>query len=60
MLASIKSSLLLHSVFLHQMTPLHVAAETGRCEILGSLIEKGGDINIKDEDGVSSIFTVVS
>lgn len=53
MLASVKSSLLLQFVFLHQMTPLHVAAETGRCEILGHLIGNG-DINIKDEDGVSS------
>ena len=57
MLASVKSSLVLQSVFLHQMTPLiHVAAETGHCEILRYLIDKGGDINIKDEDGVSSII----
>ena len=56
MLASVKSSLVLQSVFLHQMTPLHVAAETGRCEILRYLIDKGGDISIKDEDGVSSII----
>ena len=56
MLASAKSSLLLQSVFLHQMTPLHVAAETGHCKILRYLIDKGGDINIKDEDGVSSII----
>ena len=40
------------------MTPLHVAAERGRCEeILGHLIAKGGDtINIKDEDGVSALI----
>ena len=39
--------------FLHQMTPFHVAAEKGRCEaIMGHLLRKGGNINIKDDDGV--------
>ena len=55
MLASLESGLFLWSIFLLQMTPFHVAAERGRCEeILGYLIDKGGDtsINIKDEDGV--------
>ena len=58
MLTSLEFSLLLYSIFLHQMTPLHVAAERGRCEILGHLIDKGGDtvINITDEDGVSTII----
>ena len=59
MLASPESSLFLWSIFLRQMTPFHVAAERGRREvILGYLIDKGGDtsINIKDEDGVSTII----
>ena len=41
------------------MTPFHAAAERGRCEkVLGLLIGEGGDtfINIKDEDGVSTII----
>ena len=59
MLPSLQSSLFMWSVFLHQMTPFHVAAERGRCEeILGYLIDKGGDksMNITDEDGVSAII----
>ena len=40
--------------FFHQMTPFHVAAERGRCEeILEHLLSKGGDIDIKNDDGVS-------
>ena len=36
------------------MTPFHVAAERGRCEeILGYLLGKCDNINIKDDDGVS-------
>ena len=36
------------------MTPFHVAAERGRCEeILEHLLSKGGDIDIKNDDGVS-------
>ena len=39
---------------LHQMTPLHVAAEKGESlDIVEYLIRKGADINIKDENGVS-------
>ena len=41
-------------VSLHQMSPLHVAAEKGECrEIVEYLIDKGTDINIKDYNGVS-------
>ena len=40
---------------LHQRTPLHLAAEQGRFEnILGYLLDKGADINIKDNDGVNT------
>ena len=44
------------------MTPFHAAAERGRCEeILGCLLAKAGDssINIKDDDGVSTIHYVI-
>ena len=34
------------------MTPLHVAAERGFVKIVDYLIEKGGDIDVKDENGV--------
>ena len=35
------------------MTPLHVAAEEGKHGIVGYLVRKGADINIKDRKGVS-------
>ena len=36
------------------MTPLHVAAtKGGRKSIVQYLIDSGGDINIKDDNGVS-------
>ena len=38
--------------FLHQLTPLHLAAETGRIKILNYLLEQGADINIQDYHGV--------
>ena len=55
---SLEVSLLLFFMFLHQMTPFHIAAERGRCaNILGYLIDNGDvtSINIKDKDGVSTI-----
>ena len=51
------SRLLLSFLIIHQWTPLHVAAERGRCEkILGDLVDKGGDINTKDNKGVNIIY----
>ena len=48
------SGLLLQCVSLHQMTPLHVAAEKGESlEIVEYLIGGGADINIKNDNGVS-------
>ena len=36
------------------MTPLHVAAEKGHFEeIVGYLVDKGTNINVEDNDGVS-------
>ena len=44
---------------LHQQTPLHMAAKKGRFEnILGYLIGKGANINIKDNDGVKIHVTI--
>ena len=34
------------------MTPLHLAAESGRIEILNFLVDQGADINIQDDNGV--------
>ena len=34
------------------MTPLHLAAESGRIKILNYLVDKGADINIQDDNGV--------
>ncbi|KAH8920186.1 ankyrin [Atractiella rhizophila] len=39
-------------------TPLHAAVSWNQKEILKYLIEKGGDINIKDDDGETPIYTV--
>ena len=37
-----------------QLTPLHMAAQKGRCEhILGYFVGKGADVNIKDNNGVN-------
>ena len=45
---------------LHQMTPLHVAAEKGEClDIVKYLISKGADINITDDSGVSETTLVI-
>ena len=42
------------------MTPLHVAAEKGdRLDIVKYLCEKGADINIKDQSGVSEIILLI-
>ena len=43
---------------LHQMTPLHVAAEEGRYKIMGYLVGKGADINVKDDNKVSQTTLV--
>lgn len=41
------------SLSLHQSTPLHVAARRGHANIVKCLVDKGANINIKDDDGVS-------
>ena len=37
----------------HQHIPLHTAAEAGHGDIVRYFYDKGTNINIKDEDGVS-------
>ena len=37
---------------LHQITPLHVAAETGHTRIVEYLVDKGAHVNIQDKNGV--------
>ena len=39
-------------LFLHQITALHLAAESGRIKMVNYLVEQGADINIQDENGV--------
>ena len=34
------------------MTPLHLATETGRIQVLKCLVEQGADIDIQDDKGV--------
>ena len=43
-------------VSFHQMTPLHVATQRGdRISIVNYLVDKGADINKKDNNGVSKM-----
>ena len=41
------------SFFLHQRTPLHIAAREGYDKTVEFLIEEGAQIDIKDNEGVS-------
>ena len=52
----ITDDLLFSTSFSHQMTPLHLAAETGRIKILRYFIDQGADINIQDDNGVSILW----
>ena len=40
-------------VSLHQWTPLHAAAAEGNTDVVRFLADRGADVNIKDERGVS-------
>ncbi|RDW22954.1 ankyrin repeat-containing domain protein [Yarrowia lipolytica] len=39
-------------------TPVHAAASYGHMDLLRYLIDKGGDINVTDEDGDTALHTV--
>ncbi|KAJ8453914.1 hypothetical protein ONZ45_g19514 [Pleurotus djamor] len=39
-------------------TPMHAAASYGHISLLQYLIEKGGDVNVKDHDGDTPLYTV--
>ena len=41
-------------IFLHQQTPLHIAAGTGHVKTVECLAKLGANITIKDNDGVSA------
>ena len=43
---------------LYQWTPVYMAAEGGNIEIVRCLIDKGADINVKDNNGVSILLRV--
>ena len=47
------SCLLTSVLSLHQMAPLHLAAESGRIKMIDYLLDQGAGINIQDENGVS-------
>ena len=40
-------------ISLNQWTPLHIAARSGRDYTVEFLVEKGADISIKDQAGIS-------
>ena len=39
------------------MTPLHLAAESGRIKMVNYLVEQGADVNIQDNNGVLICYT---
>ena len=39
------------------MTPLHLAAESGRIKMMNCLVEQGADVNIQDDNGVTICCT---
>jgi len=41
-------------ISLHQLTPLHEAASRSSVDAVTFLVDKGADVNIKDEYGVST------
>ena len=42
----------LYFLSLHQMTPLHLAAESGHIKVIKNLVARRADINIQDDNGV--------
>ena len=49
----------------HQKTPLHIAVESGNDATVKFFVDKGADVNIKDNEGVRkitnhSVFGVIS
>ena len=43
---------------LHQWTPLYMAAEGGHKEMVRCLADSGADINVTDNNGVSTVLRV--
>ena len=43
----------LYFLSLHQMTPLHLAAESGRIKVIQILVAQRADINSQDDNGVN-------
>ncbi|KAF8515388.1 ankyrin [Hysterangium stoloniferum] len=41
-------------------TPMHAAASYGQIEVLDYLVGRGGDVNVKDNDNETPLFTVES
>ena len=46
-------------LYLHKMTPLHLAAESGHIKILYYLVDEGADINIQDDNGVITCICAI-
>ena len=42
-----------YAIFFHQWTPLHAAAVEGNTDVVRFLADRGADVDIKDERGVS-------
>ena len=44
----------------HQRTPMHIAAQGGQANTVKLLINKGADIDIKDNTGVSALRIIAN
>ena len=51
--------LIIYCVSLYQHTPLHIAAGKGYTHTTECLIRKGADINMQDNDGVSTVHVFI-
>ncbi|XP_063398766.1 myotrophin-like [Mytilus trossulus] len=40
-------------------TPLHYAADYGHSEVIGFLVDKGGQVDIKDKHGITPILAAI-
>ena len=47
-------------VSLHQMTPLHLAAERGRSHVVKYLAEHGANVNIPNDKGVCLTYNYMT
>ena len=57
---SLSSNLEKNNLSVHQGNFLHIAARHGDLHLVKHLIDKGTDINVRDDDGVRQEFILIS